>query len=176
VSELAVAATALAAFIVGALWRRMYGGWLGFNRSGLLSIAVIMFGMPAWFAWHSPETCWRPILIQVAIALQFCLGVEFDDFLLCAVRYTVGPFLLWFAVNDWQPNMALLLVFLTGPAVAVVYYFGKRSTDAGHPWAITWPWDTPNQQMTTGYTTFGELAAGGFSALAFVLTPMMRTT
>ena len=169
-------ATGVAATIVGALWRRCYGGWLSFDRATLLTIAGIVFSIPAWWEWHTLDTCWRPALIATAIALQFCLGVEFDDFLLCATRYTVGPFLLWFAVNDWQPDPALLLVFLTGPAIAAVYYFGGRFTAAGHPWVITWPWDTPTQQMTTGYTAFGELAAGGLSALIFVITPLMRMT
>lgn len=164
---------AILSFAFGAIWRRMYGGWLAAPKTVLLIFATIFFSLPAWYVWHDVDTCWRALVMTAAICLQFCLGAQFNNHWLCAVRYSLLPVVIGVltAIPHWQ---ALQWWWIgTGPYISLVYWIGRDEAAKGDDWYLRTPWDTPTQQMLNGYTTFGELAVGALSVMAAVVSPLI---
>jgi uncharacterized protein YjeT (DUF2065 family) len=160
----------------GAIWRDMLGGYLGMSQTALRIAGTIVFSIPAWVAWHNSDpwfsTCGimipiyaKSIISMIALFLDICLGVQFTNFLLCAIRYELGPFMLGFLVPGWIHWIPLMMV---GPVIGFVYWLSYKKG-----WKTDTPFDTETSKFIDGPEAPGQLAAGFFTVLAFTVIPLI---
>lgn len=175
----------IAAIIVGALWRRILGGWLGAPRwavsaaggglagvlaayAGAPAIAVLLFAAslvwaPGHGSYHDMGTGWpgyddewlMPVMRRLFPSRQW-FGVAYD-FTGMALLYTIMAAASLPALWWAGAGWSSLWMLATGPAVALVYLAGSRVPG----WGGRDGPQRPSLGPVDGYTSAGELFSGG---------------
>lgn len=153
--------------VLGALLRRIFGGWLGISRPVCVAAIVVVTAAPAWWAWVSFEPwpvpvvgslpMWARALTVTALAAMFWTdGHRFDRPWMLLVRYGWPPAVLALVSGVWS-------VAIVGPAVAASAA-ACRILDLP---PVRLPWDRGRRRMIDGWEAWWEISLGAIGVSAF---------
>ncbi len=147
-----IAVAVIVAFVIGALLRRAFGGWLGMSRVALLSImGSIAAGVAGWKYGLS----WEPLAIAACWSWLWADGHEFDPPSKSLFYRYLAPMAVCAAIVG-LPSLVLI-----GQAIFACYWLSWR----------LWP---PYRAggFIDGVYAYAELGAGGF-AFAILTASML---
>lgn len=131
--------------ILGAIWRRILGGWTATPRYITIPVGML-FGIP-WFIEHP---WWYGVIVLVLIPLHYTVAVTFTNPWATALRYSAAMIVLFVMSHCWP-------ILFVGPACASVYYFANK-----------YQWPAIDGKFIDGWTSYGELFVGASGMTAFV--------
>lgn len=145
------------AIILGALWRRVLGGWTSTPRVVTVPIGLILFGSAAVYRYgnFAPWIYDLPMAVKAAIIvalvpLHFLPEVRFTNPWATAARYSAAMLILFLLTGFW-PALAV------GPICAAVYHIADAEQ-----------WPSLDGKFIDGWSSYGELTVGATAGAAFV--------